>query len=117
MSAAGGTQTVLITGATDGLGKAAALLLAERGYRVFAAGRSADKRAQLDALAKEKHLLLETMQMDVCNDASVQTNIASIYQKAGALHVQINSPGLVQAGAVDDLRLHDTRRLFQSNIF
>ena len=61
MSAAGGTQTVLITGATDGLGKAAALLLAERGYRVFAAGRSADKRAQLDALAKEKHLPLETI--------------------------------------------------------
>src|SRR5205814_236174 len=71
MSAAGGTQTVLITGATDGLGKAAALLLAERGYRVFAAGRSADKRAQLDALAKEKHLLLETMQMDVCVVANV----------------------------------------------
>src|SRR2546430_11966813 len=85
MSAAGGTQTVLITGATDGLGKAAALLLAERGYRVFAAGRSADKRAQLDALAKEKHLLLETMQMDVCDDASVQKAVASVYQKAGAL--------------------------------
>src|SRR5207245_3633580 len=100
MSTAGGTQTVLITGATDGLGKAAALLLAERGYRVFAAGRSADKRAQLDALAKEKHLLLETMQMDVCDDASVQTAIASIYQKAGALDVLINNAGFVQVGAV-----------------
>src|ERR1700739_148991 len=31
-------QSVLITGGTDGLGKSAALFLAERGYRVFAAG-------------------------------------------------------------------------------
>ena len=117
MSAAGGTQTVLITGATDGLGKAAALLLAERGYRVFAAGRSADKRAQLDALAKEKHLPLETMQMDVCDDASVQTAIASIYQKAGALDVLINNAGFVQVGAVEDLRLEDWRRQFETNFF
>ena len=117
MSAAGGTQTVLITGATDGLGKAAALLLAERGYRVFAAGRSADKRAQLDALAKEKHLPLETMQMDVCDDASVQTAIASIYQKAGALDVLINNAGFVQVGAVEDLHLEDWRRQFETNFF
>ena len=117
MSAAGGTQTVLITGATDGLGKAAALLLAERGYRVFAAGRSSDKRAQLDALAKEKHLPLETMQMDVCDDASVQTAIASIYQKAGALDVLINNAGFVQVGAVEDLRLEDWRRQFETNFF
>jgi len=55
MNAPRGAQTVLITGATDGLGKAAALLLAGRGYRVFAAGRSAEKRTQLDALAKEKN--------------------------------------------------------------
>src|SRR5437879_1271262 len=117
MSAGGGTQTVLITGATNGLGKAAALLLAERGYRVFAAGRSSDKRAQLDALAKEKHLPLETMQMDVCDDASVQTAIASIYQKAGALDVLINNAGFVQVGAVEDLSMEDWRRQFETNFF
>ena len=117
MSAAGGTQTVLITGVTDGLGKAAALLLAERGYQVFAAGRSADKRAQLDALAKEKHLPLETMQMDVCDDASVQKAVASVYQKAGALDVLINNAGFVQVGAVEDLRLEDWRRQFETNFF
>jgi len=117
MSAERGTQTVLITGATDGLGKAAALLLAERDYRVFAAGRSTAKRAQLDALAKEKKLPLETLEMDVCDDCSVQTAIASVYQKAGAIDVLINNAGFVQVGAAEDLRLEDWRRQFETNFF
>jgi NAD(P)-dependent dehydrogenase (short-subunit alcohol dehydrogenase family) len=111
------TQTVLITGATDGLGKAAALLLAERGYQVFAAGRSVEKRAQLDALAKEKKLPLETLEMDVCNDGSVQGGVASIYQKAGAIDVLINNAGFVYVGAVEDLSLEDWRRQFETNFF
>jgi NAD(P)-dependent dehydrogenase (short-subunit alcohol dehydrogenase family) len=117
MSAERGTQTVLITGATDGLGKAAALLLAARGYRVFAAGRSAEKRAQLDALAKEKNLLLETLEMDVCDDASVQKAVASSYQQDGTIDVLINNAGFVQVGAVEDLRLEDWRRQFETNFF
>jgi NAD(P)-dependent dehydrogenase (short-subunit alcohol dehydrogenase family) len=117
MSAERGTQSVLITGATDGLGKAAALLLAERGYRVFAGGRSAEKRAQLDTLAKEKKVPLETLEMDVCDDGSVQRAVASIYQKAGAIDVLINNAGLVYVGAVEDLRLEDWRRQFETNFF
>jgi NAD(P)-dependent dehydrogenase (short-subunit alcohol dehydrogenase family) len=117
MSADRGTQTVLITGATDGLGKAAALLLAEHGYRVFAAGRSAEKCAQLDALAKEKKLPLETVEMDVCDDSSVQRAVASVYQKAWAIDVLINNAGLVYVGAVEDLRLEDWRRQFETNFF
>jgi NAD(P)-dependent dehydrogenase (short-subunit alcohol dehydrogenase family) len=117
MNAERATQTVLITGATDGLGKAAALLLAERGYRVFAAGRSVEKRAQLDALAKEKKLPLETLEMDVCNDGSVQGGVASIYQKAGAIDVLINNAGFVYVGAVEDLSLEDWRRQFETNFF
>jgi NAD(P)-dependent dehydrogenase (short-subunit alcohol dehydrogenase family) len=110
-------QTVLITGATDGLGKAAALLLAERGYRVFAAGRSAAKRAQLDALARERKLLLETLEMDVCDDAAVKAGVSSILAKAGAIDVLINNAGFVYAGAVEDLRLEDWRMQFETNVF
>ena len=117
MNADKGTQTVLITGATDGLGKATALLLAERGYRVFAAGRSAEKRAQLDALAREKKLPLETLAMDVCGDASVKAGISSVLAKAGAIDVLINNAGLVYAGAVEDLRLEDWRKQFETNFF
>jgi NAD(P)-dependent dehydrogenase (short-subunit alcohol dehydrogenase family) len=111
------TPAVLITGATDGLGKAAALLLAEHGYRVFAAGRSAAKRAQLDALAREKKLPLETLEMDVCDDASVKAGVLSVRDKAGAIDVLINNAGLVHAGAVEDLRMEDWRRQFETNFF
>lgn len=117
MDADKGTQTVLITGATDGLGKAAALLLAERGYRVFAAGRSAAKRAQLDALAREKQLPLETLEMDVCDDASVKAGVSTVQGKAGAIDVLINNAGFVYAGAVEDLRLDDWRKQFETNVF
>jgi NAD(P)-dependent dehydrogenase (short-subunit alcohol dehydrogenase family) len=117
MNAERGTQTVLITGATDGLGKAAALLLAERGYRVFAAGRSAEKRAQLDARARQQKLPLESLEMDVCADGSVQSAVAAVYQKAGAIDVLINNAGLVYVGAVEDLSMEDWRRQFETNFF
>jgi NAD(P)-dependent dehydrogenase (short-subunit alcohol dehydrogenase family) len=117
MNAERGTQTVLITGATDGLGKAAAVLLAERGYRVFAAGRSAEKRAQLDARARQQKLPLESLEMDVCDDSSVQSAVAAVYQKAGAIDVLINNAGLVYVGAVEDLQMEDWRRQFETNFF
>jgi len=117
MNAEGGTQTVLITGATEGLGKAAALLLAERGYRVFAAGRSAEKRAQLDARARQQKLPLESLEMDVCDDCSVQSAVAAVYHKSGAIDVLINNAGLVYVGAVEDLSMEDWRRQFETNFF
>jgi NAD(P)-dependent dehydrogenase (short-subunit alcohol dehydrogenase family) len=117
MSSERSTQTVLITGATDGLGKAAALLLAARGYRIFAAGRSPEKRAQLDARARQQKLPLETLEMDVCDDSSVQSGVASVYQKAGAIDVLINNAGFVQVGAVEDLSIQEWRRQFETNFF
>ncbi len=114
---AGQQKAVLITGATDGLGRAAAILLAQRGYRVFAAGRSAEKRAQLDAMACEQKLTLETVELDVCNDSSVQQAVTAVLAKAGNLDFLINNAGVNFSAAVEDLRMEDWRRQFETNFF
>src|SRR2546430_4174794 len=117
MNAERGTETILITGATDGLGRAAALLLAERGYRVFAAGRSVEKRVQLDTLAKEKGLPLETLEMDVADDRSVERAVAVVHQKTGQIDVLINNAGLAYFATVEDMNMEDWRRQFETNFF
>ena len=117
MNAERGTETILITGATDGLGKAAALLLAERGYRIFAGGRSPEKRAQLDTLANEKRLPLETLEMDVCDDRSVERAVAVVHQKTGQVDVLINNAGLAYVATVEDMTMEDWRRQFETNFF
>jgi NAD(P)-dependent dehydrogenase (short-subunit alcohol dehydrogenase family) len=110
-------KSVLITGATDGLGKALALLLAARGYRVFAAGRSAQKLAQLEALAREKRLPLESLALDVCSDDSVQRAVNDVLGKAGDIDVLVNNAGVNYTAAVEDLSMEDWRAQFETNFF
>jgi NAD(P)-dependent dehydrogenase (short-subunit alcohol dehydrogenase family) len=110
-------KTVLITGGTDGLGKAAALLLARQHYQVFASGRSAQKREELERQAHEERLPLHTLEMDVCDDASVQIGVELVLEKAGAIDVLINNAGVGYLGVVEELRLSDFRRQFETNLF
>src|SRR5262250_2033281 len=94
-------KVVLITGATDGLGKAAAILLAERGYRVYAAGRSAEKRAALDQLAQAKNLPMKSLELEVTSDDSVRSAVKQVFGEAGAIDVLINNAGLGYIAVVE----------------
>jgi NAD(P)-dependent dehydrogenase (short-subunit alcohol dehydrogenase family) len=110
-------KSVLITGATDGLGKALALLLAERGYRVFAAGRSPQKLAELDAVGRQRKLPLETLALDVCSDDSVHHAVSDVLAKAPAIDVLVNNAGVNYTAAVEDLTMDDWRAQFETNFF
>src|SRR5258707_12922498 len=110
-------KSVLITGATEGLGKALALLLAERGYRVFAAGRSAEKLAELDHIAREKKLAMESIALDVCSDSSVQSAVEAVLAKARAIDVLVNKAGGNYTAAVEDLRMEGWGPQFETKFF
>ena len=65
----------------------------------------------------EKKLPLETLELDVCDDASVQHGVSEVFAKAGGIDFLINNAGVNFTAAVEDLRLEDWRRQFETNFF
>ncbi len=110
-------ECVLITGGTEGLGKALALLLAAEGYRVFAGGRNAAKRAALDAEAQQRKLPLRSLEMDVTDDASVDRAIGIIHEEAGPVDILVNNAGIALAAVIEEITIEDFRKQFETNFF
>lgn len=110
-------KTVLVTGGTDGLGRATAILLASEGYRVFAAGRNPQKRAALEQLAEEHKLRLETLDLDVASDESGERAVSEIERRAGGVDVLVNNAGIAIAGVMEEVSLDDLRKQFETNVF
>jgi len=110
-------RIALITGGTDGLGRAAAVMLAERGYRIFAGGRNAERIAAMQQFANERKLPLTAMELDVCDDASVNRAVAEIEKSAGTVDVLVNNAGIAIAAVMEEITLTDLRRQFETNFF
>ncbi|MFZ0818954.1 MAG: SDR family oxidoreductase [Candidatus Acidiferrales bacterium] len=110
-------RITLITGGTEGLGKAMALRLAREGYRVFAAGRSAERRARLAEEAQKLILPITPIEMDVCNDLSVDRGLDEIRRVAGPVDVLINNAGVAYGVTMEEIRMEDLRRQFETNYF
>ena len=111
------SETVLVTGATSGLGRAAAIHLAEQGYRIFAAGRSSERRAALQEEARERRLALTTVEMDVRDDGSVDRAMAQIDAAGASIHVLVNNAGVAYVAPVEEIRMADLHEQFEINFF
>jgi len=110
-------QTVLVTGGTSGLGRATAIGLAARGYRVFAGGRSEERRSAVEAEARERNLPLTALEMDVTDDASVARALSRVRAESGAVDVLVNNAGIAIVAAMEEITLEDLRRQFETNFF
>jgi|DewCreStandDraft_5_1066085.scaffolds.fasta_scaffold00081_139 NAD(P)-dependent dehydrogenase (short-subunit alcohol dehydrogenase family) len=111
------STTTVVTGATDGLGRATALLLAKRGFRVFACGRNAEKRARLEAEARQRQLPLTVLEMDVTRDDSVERALDEIRTQAGPIYAVVNNAGISIVAVAEELRLEHFRQVFETNFF
>lgn len=104
-------KTVLITGASSGIGEEAAKGLLAAGYAVYAGARRVDRMRPLaDAGARP-------LELDVTDDMSMTTAVKTVLQEAGRIDVLINNAGYGSYGALEDVPLDEGRRQFDVNIF
>lgn len=102
--------SVLIAGATGGLGSAIARDLARRGATLTLVARSQDR---LNALEAPGHrVALDLREPDLC-----QTAIGEAIAYAGRLDVVVNAIGVVAFGPIDELTIDTMEELFMTNTF
>jgi len=105
-------QTVLITGASTGIGYHGAVSLKAAGYRVFATAR---KPADVAALIAQG---FESVQLDLSSTESITAAVAHITQLTdGKIDVLFNNGAYGQPGAVEDLPTDALRKQFEANVF
>jgi NAD(P)-dependent dehydrogenase (short-subunit alcohol dehydrogenase family) len=105
------SKAVLITGCSTGIGRATALLLAERGYPVYATAR------RLDSIADLAIKGCRTLQLDVCDEASMAAAVQTIEASEGAVGVLVNNAGYGLEGAFETTPMSEVRRQFETNVF
>ena len=103
-------KIALITGASSGIGKAAAVELKQRGFIVYGAARRTDKMAALE----EKGI--HTMALDVTDDKSMSACVAGILKKEGRIDVLVNNAGFGLYGAIEDVEMEQARRQLEVNL-
>lgn len=96
-------KTALITGATSGIGRATALLFAEAGARVAAAGRKDEALAELSDEIRASGGEVLTVRADVTTDA--ERIVREAVEGFGALDVLVNAAGHLANGTIEDTKL------------
>jgi NAD(P)-dependent dehydrogenase (short-subunit alcohol dehydrogenase family) len=100
-------RTVLVTGASSGIGEAVATRLTREGWQVF--GTSRKGGVNRDGL--------ELLTLDVCSEDSVQACVEEVLRRAGHLDALVNNAGYVLGGAIEEATMEEAQAQFETNFF
>jgi NAD(P)-dependent dehydrogenase (short-subunit alcohol dehydrogenase family) len=102
--------SVLISGASRGIGRATALRLARAGWSVYATVRRAEDGEELVAEAGSE---VHPLQLDVTDDAQIAALDAALPERLDAL---VNNAGIVVSGPLETLSADAMREQFEVNV-
>jgi 3-oxoacyl-[acyl-carrier protein] reductase len=110
------SRTVLVTGASKGIGKACVHALAEAGYRVVLAARSVDKLEEEAARIKQGGGEAFTVEMDLSKVESIAAGVTKAAKEFGRIDILVNNAGITKDGLAVRMKPADWEIVLQTNL-
>lgn len=99
-------KTVIVTGASSGIGLAVAELFLSKGYKVYNFSRH---RNEVSAVSYVK--------CDVTNEENVKEAIRTVYENEGGIDILVNNAGFGISGATEFTSIENAKKQFEVNFF
>ena len=109
-------RIALVTGASQGIGRACALLLAESGAKLALCARNQEKLEQLAAEIKGKGGEAEVLPLDVSNDEAIKAVVKSAIARFGKLDILVNNAGITRDQLVMRMKRADWDDVLATNL-
>ena len=109
-------KVALVTGASQGIGRATALALAEAGAKVAVAARNAEKLAALVAEIEGRGGAALAVPMDVADAAQVKTGFQAVLAKFGRLDILVNNAAITRDTLALRMKLEDWDAVLRTNL-
>jgi NADP-dependent 3-hydroxy acid dehydrogenase YdfG/Tfp pilus assembly protein PilF len=115
---AGSQKTVLITGATSGIGQAAAQIFAQNGYRIIITGRRKERLSALQAILEaEFHVEVLALSFDVREQKAVEDAINGLPDDWENIDILVNNAGLAKGFApINEGQLWHWETMIDTNV-
>lgn len=109
-------KVALVTGASQGIGRAIAMDLARAGATVALAARNEAKLADVKAAIEAEGGKAETFALDISNEDAIKAVAKEIVSRLGAVHVLVNNAGVTRDGLVLRMKSADWDDVLNTNL-
>jgi 3-oxoacyl-[acyl-carrier protein] reductase len=109
-------KVALVTGASQGIGRATALVLAEAGAKVGVAARSVDKLASLVEEIEGAGGAAVAVPMDVADSAQVKSGFQQVLSQLGRLDILVNNAAITRDTLALRMKLEDWDAVLRTNL-
>jgi short-subunit dehydrogenase len=110
-------QTVIVTGASSGIGACTALAFAQAGANIVLAARSRQRLEEFAAAHPKHQHQFHIVPADVTSDTDVQSLVSATIERFGRIDILVNNAGFGMRATVEELDFSDAHQLMETNFF